>query len=177
MIQAQIIGDHAEGSNKRNSDRGERTGLAVNITNQHRGKHPGEVAGEVGKADQQRHLKELGAIRIGVIIVTKRKASQNTGVFHKITDDQTKDKKGENAAPFVAQGSMKQPKNDREQNPDRRGNMEWKHWIHPKRRRMPLPFQAWGGMRRSFVGGLGGIRRRHALICSCIVDSQMKTMV
>ncbi|EFH79885.1 alpha/beta fold hydrolase [Ktedonobacter racemifer] len=50
-------------------------------------------------------------------------------------------------------------------------------FVHPKRRRMPLPFQAWGGMRRSFVGGLGGIRRRHALICSCIVDSQMKTMV
>ncbi|EFH86127.1 hypothetical protein [Ktedonobacter racemifer] len=54
---------------------------------------------------------------------------------------------------------------------------ELDEYIHPKRRRMPLPFEAWGGMRRSFVGGLGGIRRRHSFICSCIVDSQMKTMV
>jgi len=47
-IKAQIPGDHGEGSNKGNCERGEPTSLAATITNQHRAKHPGEVAG--GKA-------------------------------------------------------------------------------------------------------------------------------
>ncbi|GHO76621.1 hypothetical protein KSD_43920 [Ktedonobacter sp. SOSP1-85] len=46
-------------------------------------------------------------------------------------------------------------------------------FVHRNRRRMPLPFQAWGGMRRSFVGGLGERHRRqlfHLLLFYWQVD-------
>ncbi|EFH81554.1 hypothetical protein Krac_2286 [Ktedonobacter racemifer DSM 44963] len=47
----------------------------------------------------------------------------------------------------------------------------------PKTPQDALPFQAWGGMRRSFVGSLGGIRRRHSFIYYFSIDRLLKNMI
>ena len=89
-------------SQKRHRKRHECAGLWANITDEHRREYPGQIAGaEVGRADDQRHQKELGAKEAGVIIVTKRKACQNAGVFQQKTSDETHDEKGDDAAPLV----------------------------------------------------------------------------
>ncbi len=68
------------------------------------------------------------------MIVTKRKACQNAGVFQHITDDETDDEKGEDAAPLVTHCPMKQGKGQRHHNENRYenrdGNVVRKDRIH-----------------------------------------------
>lgn len=129
-IETEIPGDHEKRGNQGDGACGEPPFFIGDLTQEDGGEDPGEIAGgEIGGANEDGDKKEFGAKRCGIDIVAEGEAGEDTHIFQEVTDEQAKYEKGEDPTPAIASGSVKQGKEDGEQEYQGNGKGERKDII------------------------------------------------